>query len=364
MTQSLGATNIRRVPSNTTDPNPANGPGFEPKGTESNKAKPNKELEPEHRFGIGEWYGKSFAHMPGDERRQFAALQHIPKEQRPKQACPFLSRPGKSADCHKEGGICSLRSYERSRLTGEVKIDSRRSTLITICPSRFEQNGTIHRWVNDVVLPNDNAISIGETPFLRRAPKATDTKESTRKAGRIDNILVVPATDPLRWCPIEKQAVYFSGKRMMLDFQVIATAVGDAIPFPVLRRRPDYRSSSAKRLLPQLETKVTALSKWGKKTAVVVDEDFFREFTPMEEEQHITNSEIIWFVVRYELQTDRFTLIKGFTRMATLKNAIQAVVAAQPIPQPEFEQTLKTKLQARLNAAAILPSSQAPEKKS
>lgn len=351
------------MPSNTTDPNPAKRPGLEPKGTESNKGKRSKEPESEYRFGIGEWYGESFAHMAGDQRRKYATLQQAPRDQRPKQPCPFLSRPGKSVDCHKEGGVCSLRSYERSRLTGDVKVDSRRSTLITVCPSRFEQDGTIYRWVNDVVLPNDVAISIGETPFLRRAPRTTDAKESTRKAGRIDNILVVPATDPLRWCPIEKQAVYFSGRRMMLDFQAMANTGGEPIPFPILRRRPDYRSSSAKRLLPQLETKVTALSKWGKKTAVIVDEDFFREFSAMEEEQHITNSEIIWFVVRYELQKDSFILEKGFTRMATLKNAIQAVVAAQPIPQPEFEQTLKTKLQARLSAAANLSASQAPEKK-
>ncbi|MFB3814636.1 MAG: NotI family restriction endonuclease [Terriglobales bacterium] len=260
------------------------------------------------------------------------------------------NRPEK-VDCHKDSGICSLRSYERSRQTGVVTTDSRRSNLVATCPSRFEQNDTIYSWVNEVVLPNDVATPIREIPFLKRSPKLGETAESKREAGRIDSVLVVPNTDPLRWCPIEKQAVYFSGKKMALEFEAIAKTRGDDIQFPVISRRPDYRSSSAKRLLPQLETKVTALSKWGKKTAVIVDEEFFREFAPMEEEQHITNSEIVWFVVKYELEEDRFVLKRAFTRLATLKNSIQAVIAAQPIPLPEFEATLKAKLQAKLSGA-------------
>lgn len=310
--------------------------------------KPEREPKPQYRFGIGEWYGKSFVHLTPDERRQYASIQLLPKAERPKQSCPFLSRPGKSMPCHKEGGICSLRSYQRSRVTGEVSLDARRSTLATICPSRFEQDGTIYGWINEVVLPSRNAVPVGETPFLRRTPKIGQDQASQKKAGRIDNVLVVPDSDPLQWIPVEKQAVYFSGKKMMLDFEDIAKMEGDALPFPVIHRRPDYRSSSAKRLLPQLETKVTSLRNWAKKTAVVVDEDFFAEFAPMTDEGHISNAHIVWFVVQYELQDDRFVIKRKFSRMVTLENSIQAVIAAQPIPQPQFEQTLKIKLQAKL----------------
>ena len=135
----------------TSSPEPQEG------GKPDKRMKPpiKKVPKPEFKFGIGEWYGKSFADLTGDQRRQFAAIQFLPKEIRPKQLCPFLSRPEKSVNCHpeksvnchKEGGICSLRSYERSRLTGSVALDSRRSPLVTTCPSRFEQNGTIYSWV-------------------------------------------------------------------------------------------------------------------------------------------------------------------------------------------------------------------------
>src|SRR5258708_6020155 len=145
-----------------------------------------KEPKPEYKLGIGEWYGRSFVHLTGAQRRQFAAMQSLPREVRPKQPCPFLSKAGKDVNCHKEGGICSLRSYERSRMTGLVTVDTRRSPLVTTCPSRFEQDGTIYEWVRDVVLPNQTAVPIGETPFLRRAPRVVDdSKAARREVGRM-----------------------------------------------------------------------------------------------------------------------------------------------------------------------------------
>ena len=65
----------------------------------------------------------------------------------------------------------------------------------------------------------------------------------------------------------------------------------------------------------------------------------------MAEEAHISNAHIVWFVVKYELDGDRLTLTPDFSRMVTLENSVVAVTAAQAIPQPEFEETLKAKLQ-------------------
>ena len=333
----------------STPPEPPS--GKRPK-TRSSRAR--KEPKPQFKFGIGEWYGRSFADLTGDERRQYAAIQFLPKDERPKQPCPFLSRPDRSVNCHKEGGICSLRSYERSRITGLVTLDSRRSPLITTCPSRFEQAGTICKWVNEVVLPNQAAFPIGETPFLRRTPKIGETsKAARREVGRMDNVLVVPDTEPLMWCPVEKQAVYFSGKRMLLEFDAIARTLDDRIPFPLESRRPDYRSSAAKRLLPQLETKIPSLSKWAKKMAVIVDEEFFAQFDPMKEEEHITLAEILWFVVKYEMQETQFVLRPGFVRMTTLDVSIAGIIAAITIPLPEFEHAVKLKLQAKLGGRRL-----------
>jgi hypothetical protein len=45
----------------------------------------------QYRMGIGEWYGRSFADLTGEERKYYASIQLTPKKDRPAQPCPFLS---------------------------------------------------------------------------------------------------------------------------------------------------------------------------------------------------------------------------------------------------------------------------------
>ena len=54
------------------------------------------------------------------------------------------------------------------------------------------------------------------------------------------------------------QAVYFSGKSMENDFVQMRTWTGPGLLFPQVQRRPDFRSSGPKRLMPQLQIKVRA----------------------------------------------------------------------------------------------------------
>lgn len=305
--------------------------------------KPKKEPKPRRRFGIGEWYGKSFTTLTTEERRFYASIQSLSKDEKPKQPCPFkLGNPV----CTKAGGICSLRLYEESPATGEVKVAAERSTLRVTCPYRFEQDGTVYGWIGNVILGDANAVPTGQTPFLQPVETMGEVDPGTRReVGRIDNVLVIPNTDPLQWCPVEIQSVYFSGEKMSLDFNNIFEFAGSGLPFPVKNRRPDYRSSGPKRLLPQLETKVPTLSMWGKKTAVVVDEDFFNQLGKMKAANDITNSEVLWFVVRFEETDGGFVLrAKGEPFMTKLKEAVDALVAAIPLPRPKFEAMVLEKL--------------------
>ncbi len=278
----------------------------------------------------------------------------MPKEERPPQPCPFLSRPGKPATCHKAGGICSLRLYERSPETGAVQVAPTRSNLRTTCPSRFEQDRTVYRWISEVILGTSNAVPIGQTPFLQPVETMgevdTDTKKEAgrtkREVGRIDNVLVVPGSEPLHWCPVELQAVYFSGKKMALDFKLMEQSQGDDLPWPVENRRPDYRSSGPKRLLPQLSTKVPTLTGWAKRMAIVVDQDFFNQLGRMSPANDLSNAHLVWFVVRYEEDTNGLVLKpKGEPFMTKLEQAEAALVAATPLPQTKFESSIRARLQ-------------------
>jgi len=197
-----------------------------------------------------------------------------------------------------------------------------------------------------VVLANRDAIPVPEIPFLQRVPRlGIDNPQIKRHVGRIDKVLVVPSGNALMWCPVETQAVYFSGKKMLHEFRHIAEFTGEGIPFPILNRRPDYRSSGPKRLLPQLQVKVPTLRIWGKKMAVVIDQDFFGEFSEIQSVNDISNAEIIWFVVSFTPDESGKVYLRPVRAiMTTLEDSIKALVAAVPLPKSNFEDLLKNKL--------------------
>src|SRR5436190_19309408 len=84
---------------------------------------------------------------------------------------------------------------------------------------------------------------------------------------------------------------------MAFDFEAIRNSATTGLPFPTKTRRPDYRSSGPKRLMPQLQIKVPSLRRWGKKMAVVVDESFFRALGKMDAVPEPSNADIAWFIV-------------------------------------------------------------------
>lgn len=298
----------------------------------------------ESRFGIGEWYGNPFTRLSRAERRFFAEAQFLPRAERRVQPCPFRSTAQQMVPCWKVGGVCSLRRYERVVGGQDVYVASEGGSLRTTCPSRFEEGGEIYSWIAEVVLGHDNAMPIGQVNFLERVPligEADGPEAPVEEVGRLDNILVVPNTVPLQWCAVEIQAVYFSGDAMEREFDAVRAHQGDGFPFPAGRRRPDYRSSGPKRLMPQLQIKVPTLRRWGKKMAVVVDQDFFNAMGRMSMVDDITNCDVAWFVVRYD---ERFRVSRGGVYLTTLEESVQGLVAGRPVSLPEFEKRVLDKL--------------------
>lgn len=293
----------------------------------------------QYRFGIGEWYGRSFVSLTPTERVRLAELQFsggaIPE-------CPFTSAP-----CWKKGGVCSLRSYENLKEIEQVRIDQRGSTFRTICPTRFEQFGEIYRWIGEVVLNDTRSVALGQINFLERVPliggSGIEGTKAPKEVGRIDNVLVIPDSMPLQWCAVEIQAVYFSGRNMKLHFQEVREA-GASLPFPKHTRRPDYRSSAPKRLMPQLQIKVPTLSRWGKKMAVVVDEDFFKAMGKMESVPDLSNCDVAWFVTRYREEGEKVLLERGEVVLTTLRSSVEGLIAGKPPAQGRFEEKIRERL--------------------
>ena len=156
--------------------------------------------------------------------------------------------------------------------------------------------------------------------------------------------LVVPGTSPLLWCALEVQAVYFQGAAMGGEYRAICDHTANTLPFPVGIRRPDYRSSGPKRLMPQLQIKVPSLRRWGKKMAVVVDQDFFDALGPMEDVRHVSNCDIAWFVVKYDESANNAKLVAEAVHLTTLERAVEGLTAGVPVSLELFEERIRAKL--------------------
>jgi hypothetical protein len=306
---------------------------------------PTKNRPPSRRFGIGEWYGKPFHLLPISERQKLAELELLTTRGNPAQECPFLSTGASHVMCNKSGGVCSLRLYERDAASGAVALtQGDTGRLRTVCPSRFEEGRLIYQWVGETVLGTPDVVSVREVGFLERIDAAGSPAKDD--VGRIDRVLVIPGSSPLQWCALEVQAVYFSGGAMRPEWEAIRQHQESSLPFPANRRRPDYRSSGPKRLMPQLQIKVPSLRRWGKKMAVVVDEDFWEALGPMDSVNHVANCDIVWFIVGYDETLNEAKLALRQTRLTTLERAVEGLTAGLPVSLGDFEKRILAKIQA------------------
>lgn len=259
--------------------------------------------------------------------------------------------PRGRAVCNKRGGVCSLRSFAPDGAGGIVF-----GPITATCPNRFLQGGTVFDEIGRLLLGTEHAKIVKEIPFLIRpqangdtdpAEPAPDPAADNEDVGRIDMVMVHPDMDRLNWCAVELQAVYFSGGAMAKDYDVIRRHNGHGVPMPGAARRPDFRSCGPKRLMPQLQTKVPTLRRWGRKMAVVIDRPFFDSLGPMDSVPHVSNSDIIWFIVRFDEDADGgdVTMAVDAVRYTTLERAVEGLTAGIPTSLDDFEAKIRNKLE-------------------
>jgi hypothetical protein len=218
------------------------------------------------------------------------------------------------------------------------------------------ESGKVFEEISRTLLGRADARIVKEIPFLIRVqadegeapvgPRrflAADNED----VGRIDMVLVHPDMGLLNWCAVELQAVYFSGAAISRDYDAIRNQTGNGVPMPGGNRRPDFRSCGPKRLMPQLQTKVPTLRRWGKKMAVVVDRPFFDSLGPMDKVEHVSNSDIVWFIVRFDEDPSNgiARLAVDDIRYTTLERAVEGLTAGIPTSLDNFEAKIRDKLE-------------------
>jgi hypothetical protein len=253
------------------------------------------------------------------------------EQHRIEKLCPFNN---KVAGCTKDRladplGVCSV-------------IDGN-SHAIT-CPIRFRENWLIASDAAAFFFPPG---SIYKTLTEVRLVDATDGA-----AGNVDAVIVQLNNEGeiIDFGSLEIQAVYISGNIRnpfawyMDDRQQRFNSNWMGPNYP----RPDYLSSSRKRLAPQMLTKGGIFKTWGKKQAIALHKNFYNTLPDLPEvpEAEKGRADIAWFI--YDLvkhpNENRLELKLLKTVYTEFSTALAAITVSEAGKIADFESKLTKKL--------------------
>lgn len=251
--------------------------------------------------------------------------------------CPFGNRvPVCTKDKATDPlGVCSLFDGER---------------VSVICPVRFRERGIIARDAAAFFFPTDATWTTFAEVRLYDA--------QGKSAGNIDVLLVSydsASGHVIDFGSLEVQAVYISGNIREPFAQYMTDPAGNQhMDWRGMKHypRPDYVSSSRKRLAPQLLFKGGILHAWGKKQAVAVDEHFFKTL-PIMKEVPAEEAELAWLVYALTLNSARNRYEQHLLRTVytRFESALEQLTITPPGDANGFLGTLQKRLAEKLGVA-------------
>jgi hypothetical protein len=253
---------------------------------------------------------------------------------RNKRLCPFNN---KVPNCTKDKaqdplGVCSV--FHES----EVAIT---------CPIRFRQGWLIADDAADFFFPQDATWTTLTEVRLKDA--------EGESAGNIDVVLCAydRSGKVYDFGALEVQAVYISGnvrnpfahymespaKRAHMDWTTQAN-------YP----RPDYLSSSRKRLAPQLIFKGGIINAWGRKTAVALNKGFFSTLPKLSGVRK-EEADIAWMI--YDLKppknpSEHYELFRERIVYTRFEPALNQITKSSPGEMEDFIRQLQEKVDEKL----------------
>jgi len=215
------------------------------------------------------------------------------------------------------------------------------------CPVRFRENWLIAEdAANFFFSQNTTWTSLTEVRL---------NDASGQSAGNIDIVLVSYNNQGkiIDFGSLEIQGVYISGNvRRPFEQYIANPSLNTNLDWSNERNypRPDYLSSSRKRLAPQLIYKGGILKYWNKKMAVALDNSFFKTLPELPEVEE-KNADMAWFI--YDLISDKtnniFKLQKVKTKYTNFKSALDKITMPSPGKIDDFISILQDKLDEKLD---------------
>ncbi len=223
-------------------------------------------------------------------------------------------------------GVCSL--YHKDK-------------PVIICPIRFREDWTI---ISDAA----NFIFDKKVTWTHVGEVRLNDKHG-KSAGNIDYVLV-SYDDKGRvvdFGSLEVQSVYISGNltgpfTAYLEDPTSSFSWTNAFKYP----KPDYLSSSRKRLIPQIIAKGSILRQWNKKQAVALQTTFYNTLPALPEVEK-SQSDFAFFL--YDLVPDNLSLSLKLQRVVytNFASALEQIAKFEAGSIIEFTELLQKKLDAK-----------------
>lgn len=255
------------------------------------------------------------------------------KRYRRNKLCPYNN---KVPSCTKDKanaplGVCSIYASDGMAIT---------------CPVRFRQD-----WL---IAENAATFFFPESAQWTSLTEVQVNDANGKSAGNIDVVLVSydDRGQILDFGSLEVQAVYISGNiRRPFEFYMEKPQERYAMDWSSRRYypRPDYLSSSRKRLAPQLIYKGGILDAWNRKMAVALHRGFY-DTMPQLPEVPLELANLAWLVydLLYDESQDVYQLVPWRTVYTQFKPALETITTPEPGPIDEFLEYLQSKLDEHL----------------
>ncbi len=279
---------------------------------------------------IGRPLAEVFGHLTTDQTDRA-------ERYRSRRLCPFNNKvPNCTKDKAKNPlGVCSI--YHEN-------------DLVITCPIRFRQ---------DWIIADDAAsFFFDETARWSSLTEVRLNDSNGKSAGNIDVVLVAYDNrgKALDFGAVEIQAVYISGN-VREPFEYYMSDPRDRASMDWSKEpnypRPDYLSSSRKRLIPQLVYKGGILHSWKKKIAVALNKSFFATLPSLKQVSK-RDADIAWLIYDLKLLKEKDQGPRGYylTKVGEVFTKFESALLSITTPSPgkveDFIKLLQEKLDEQL----------------
>jgi len=217
-----------------------------------------------------------------------------------------------------------------------------------ICPIRLRENWRVAEDAASFFFPKGTKwTSLTEV-------RLNDAKGDS--AGNIDLVLVSynksgKITD---FGAVEIQGVYITGN-IRNPFEKYMASSNDNVDFDWSNMpnypKPDYLSSSRKRLAPQLLYKGGILNKWGKKLAVALNNGFYNTLPELQEIDPAT-ANMAWLIydLKHDNSRDKYKLVKSKVVHTSFESTLAKITIAEAGDVRRFVAYLQEKLNDKMES--------------